>query len=184
MTESAVRTLWSGRHDKPSPSEALLALAAYLAFWTGPDPIPDDVLRDSLAGSLPVYMVPRAFHRRPALPLTPNGKIDTKALTALAGELLTGSQEHDAPTTPTERRLADVWSTVLGVPADQIGRRDSFATLGGTSLSAVKLVVALGRAVSLKELQAVPDLAALAALLDERAGQHPIPSPRTPERTS
>jgi amino acid adenylation domain-containing protein len=152
-----------------------------IAFWTGPDPIPDDVLRDSLAGSLPVYMVPRAFHRRPSLPLTPNGKIDTKALTALAGELLTTSEERDAPTTPTERRLADVWSTVLGIPADQIGRRDSFAALGGTSLSAVKLLVALGRAVSLKELQAVPDLAALAALLDGRAGSSPVPSPRAPE---
>ncbi|MGY1762798.1 amino acid adenylation domain-containing protein [Geodermatophilus sp. SYSU D00779] len=152
-----------------------------VAFWTGPDPIPDDVLRNSLAGSLPVYMVPRAFHRRESLPLTPNGKIDTKALTALAGELLTGSQEHDAPTTPTERRLADVWSTVLGIPADRIGRRDSFAALGGTSLSAVKLLVALGRAVSLKELQAAPDLAALAALLDGRAGSSPVPSPRTPE---
>jgi amino acid adenylation domain-containing protein len=152
-----------------------------VAFWTGADPIPEDVLRNRLAGSLPAYMVPRAFHRRDRLPLTPNGKTDTKALTALAGELLTGSQEHDAPTTPTERRLADVWSTVLGVPADRIGRRDSFAALGGTSLSAVKLLVALGRAVSLKELQAAPDLAALAALLDERAGASPVPSPRTPE---
>ncbi|WP_448608153.1 non-ribosomal peptide synthetase [Geodermatophilus sp. URMC 60] len=152
-----------------------------VAFWTGAEPIPDDVLRNTLAGSLPAYMVPRAFHRQPALPLTPNGKVDTKALTALAGELLTGSQDHDAPTTPSERRLADVWSTVLGVPADQIGRRDSFAALGGTSLSAVKLLVALGRAVSLKELQAAPDLAALAALLDERAGVSSVPSPRTPE---
>jgi acyl-coenzyme A synthetase/AMP-(fatty) acid ligase len=152
-----------------------------VAFWTGADPIPEDVLRNRLAGSLPAYMVPRAFHRRDRLPLTPNGKTDTKALTALAGELLTGSPEHDAPTTPTERRLADVWSTVLGVPADRIGRRDSFAALGGTSLSAVKLLVALGRAVSLKELQAAPDLAALAALLDERAGASPVPSPRTPE---
>jgi Phosphopantetheine attachment site len=70
---------------------------------------------------------------------------------------------------------------VLGIPADRIGRRDSFAALGGTSLSAVKLLVALGRAVSLKELQAAPDLAALAALLDERAGASPVPSPRTPE---
>jgi amino acid adenylation domain-containing protein len=152
-----------------------------VAFWTGADAIPDDVLREHLAGSLPVYMVPRAFHRRPALPLTPNGKVDAKALTALAGELLTDTRDHDAPATPTERRVADVWSTVLGVPADRIGRQDSFAALGGTSLSAVKLLVALGRVVSLKELQAAPDLAALAALLDERAGPSPVPSPRSPE---
>jgi hypothetical protein len=70
---------------------------------------------------------------------------------------------------------------VLGVPEDQIGLHDSFGALGGTSLSAVKLLVALDRAVSFKELQATPDLAALAALLDERSGSSPVPSPRTPE---
>jgi amino acid adenylation domain-containing protein len=155
-----------------------------VAFYSGPRPIGDDVLRERLGAAVPEYMVPSTFHWREVLPLTANGKIDRTTLTALAGELLTGTRDLDAPTTPTERRLADVWSTVLGVPAEQIGRRDSFATLGGTSLSAVKLVVALGRAVSLKELQAAPDLAALAVLLDERTGQHPIPSPRTPERTT
>ncbi|MGR6963823.1 non-ribosomal peptide synthetase [Geodermatophilus sp. URMC 61] len=155
-----------------------------VAFYSGPGPIEDDVLRERLGAAVPEYMVPSTFHWREVMPLTANGKIDRTTLTALAGELLSGTRDLDAPETPTERRLAEVWSTVLGVPAEQIGRRDSFATLGGTSLSAVKLVVALGRAVSLKELQAVPDLAALAALLDERTGSSPIPSPRAPERTS
>ncbi len=155
-----------------------------VAFYSGPGPIGDDVLRERLGTAVPDYMVPSTFHWREVLPLTANGKIDRTTLTALAGELLTVTRDHDAPATPTERRVADVWSTVLGVPADQIGRRDSFATLGGTSLSAVKLVVALGRAVSLKELQATPDLAALAALLDERASTTPIPSPRAPEGSS
>jgi acyl-coenzyme A synthetase/AMP-(fatty) acid ligase len=155
-----------------------------VAFYSGPGPIAVDVLRERLVESLPDYMVPSAFHWREPLPLTANGKIDRTALTALAGELLTGSQDRDAPVTPTEHRLAATWAKVLGVPEDQIGRHDSFGALGGTSLSAVKLLVALDRAVSFKELQATPDLAALAALLDERTGQDAIPSPRTPERIS
>jgi amino acid adenylation domain-containing protein len=152
-----------------------------VAFYSGPAPIETGELREGLAGSVPDYMVPALFHWREALPLTANGKIDRTTLTALAGELLTGTRDHVAPATPTERRLAAIWSTVLGVPADQIGRQDSFAALGGTSLSAVKLLVALGRAVSLKELQACPDLAHLATLLDERSAPSPVPSPRAPE---
>jgi acyl-coenzyme A synthetase/AMP-(fatty) acid ligase len=151
-----------------------------VAFWTGSDPIPDDVLRDRLAASLPAYMVPRAFHRRPVLPLTPNGKVDTKALTALAGELAAVEEETAAPRTPNERRVAAAWSTVLGIPADRIGRTDGFFDRGGTSLSAVKLAIALDRAVSLPDLVRHPVLADLAALLDERTGP-PIPSPRAPE---
>ncbi len=152
-----------------------------VAFWTGSDPIPDDVLRDRLAASLPAYMVPRAFHRRPVLPLTPNGKVDTKALTALAGELAAVEEETAAPRTPNERRVAAAWSTVLGIPADRIGRTDGFFDRGGTSLSAVKLAIALDRAVSLPDLVRHPVLADLAALLDERTGPSPIPSPRAPE---
>jgi acyl-coenzyme A synthetase/AMP-(fatty) acid ligase len=138
-----------------------------VAFFTGED-LTDGVLRDALAGSLPAYMVPRAFHRRPALPLTPNGKVDTKALTALAGELAAVAEETAAPRTPNERRVAAAWSTVLGIPADQIGRTDSFFDRGGTSLSAVKLAIALDRAVTLKDLIRSPVLVDLAALVDER----------------
>ena len=51
---------------------------------------------------------------------------------------------------------------------DQVGRRDHFFDRGGTSLSAVKLAVALGRAVSSKDLLQTPVLADLAELLDGR----------------
>jgi amino acid adenylation domain-containing protein len=151
-----------------------------VAFYSGPAPIADGELRERLTGSLPDYMVPMACHWRERLPLTANGKTDRTALTALAGELLSGARDREAPATPSEQRLAATWATVLGVPADQIGRSDSFAALGGTSLSAVKLLVALNRAVSLKELLATPVLADLAALLDERSGSS-VPAPRTSE---
>ena len=49
----------------------------------------------------------------------------------------------EAPSTPTERRLAAAWAQVFGMREDQIGRRDHFFDSGGTSLSAVKLAIAL-----------------------------------------
>ena len=115
-------------------------------------------------------MVPSAFHWRESLPLTANGKIDTKALTALAAELDAVDEDgYDAPSTPTEQRLAAAWATVLGIPRDQIGRHDHFFDRGGTSLSAVKLAIALDRAVSLKDITRHPVLADLAALIDGRS---------------
>ena len=61
------------------------------------------------------------------------------------------------------------WATVLGVPQDQIGRKDHFFDRGGTSLSAVKLAVNLDRVVSLKEVTRHPILADLADVVDGKS---------------
>jgi surfactin synthase thioesterase subunit len=121
--------------------------------------------------SLPWYMVPAAFHWRESLPLTANSKIDSKSLTALAGELgdAAAGTDYDAPRTPTERRLAQAWATVLGTPEDGISRHDNFFDRGGSSLLAVKLAIALDRAVSLKELTRHPVLADMAGLVDGKS---------------
>jgi acyl carrier protein len=87
-------------------------------------------------------------------------------LTALAGGIGLAEQNPDAPRTPTEERLAAAWAEVLSIPKDRIGRGDSFFELGGTSLSAVKLAIALGRAVSLKQIAEHPILVDLANLID------------------
>jgi amino acid adenylation domain-containing protein len=138
-----------------------------VAFCTGDDHLDPVVLHDHLAKALPGYMVPSAIHRRSTLPLTENGKIDRKALTALAAELEVAAPDREGPRTATERRLSAAWAQVLGIPKDQIGRRDNFFDLGGTSLSVLKLAVALGRAVSFKDLTAHPVLADQATLIDQ-----------------
>ncbi|WP_433275393.1 non-ribosomal peptide synthetase [Pseudonocardia xinjiangensis] len=153
--------------ERPDQSKQLVA------FYSAGGPLEVDVLRDRLAESLPEYMVPSAFHWRDKLPLTANSKIDRKALTALAGELDVVEEDYDAPRTPTEERLAAAWAKVLGVPVDQIGRGDHFFDRGGNSLSAVKLAIALDRAVSLKDITRHPVLADLAGLVDGRSERRP-----------
>jgi len=140
-----------------------------VAFYSSPQPLDVDAVRDRLAEALPEYMVPTAFVWRESLPLTANSKIDKKTLTRLAGELDVVEGNYDAPRTPTEQRLAAAWAKVLSVPPDQIGRLDHFFDLGGTSLSAVKLAVNLDRVFSLKDLTGNPVLADLAALVDGRS---------------
>ncbi|SDM86671.1 non-ribosomal peptide synthetase [Allokutzneria albata] len=138
-----------------------------VAFYSTPEnsaALPDQ-LRDHLAAELPEYMVPSHFHWLESLPLTGNGKIDKKRLTAAATELRTGDVV-EAPRTPTERRIAAAWAEALGVAPEEVGRGSHFFRSGGTSLSAVRLVVKLDRAISLKDLTRTPVLADLAAAVD------------------
>jgi amino acid adenylation domain-containing protein len=156
--------------------------ARLVAFCTGPQPVGAERVRARLAESLPPYMVPAVVHWRERLPLTGNGKTDRNALDALAAHLdhetFRGRQpESDGsgdPASPGERRMAAAWAEVLGIPADRIGRRDHFFDRGGTSLSAVKLAIALDRAVTLKDVTRHPVLADLAGLLDQRHGKEPV----------
>jgi amino acid adenylation domain-containing protein len=139
-----------------------------VAFYSAERPLDVNVLRARLREVLPEYMIPSALLWRGALPLTANGKIDRKALTALAAELDVAEREREGPSTATERSLAAEWAKLIGISADQIGRRDNFFDLGGTSLSGLRLAIALGRAVSFKDLAGHPILADLAALIDSR----------------
>ncbi|MEV7522654.1 amino acid adenylation domain-containing protein [Streptomyces sp. NPDC091371] len=149
--------------------------------------------RGHLASVLPDYMVPSYLHPLRRLPRTANGKADKKALVELASTLGHGGDGHTGPATATERRLAMLWAEVLGVPLERIGRHDDFFALGASSLAAVRVVVRLDRALSLKELVAHPVLADLAALLDGRRGGgareaaspllHPLLAVRNPHHT-
>ncbi|MCT9075492.1 non-ribosomal peptide synthetase [Streptomyces fulvoviolaceus] len=142
------------------------------AFCAGPEPVSAEAVRERLAATLPSYMVPAVVHWRERLPLTANGKTDKKTLTALAEDLDTDAEDlstdKDRPGTPAEQRLADAWAEVLGIPEDRIGRLDHFFDRGGTSLSAVRLAIALDRAITHKDVVRLPVLADLAGLLDQR----------------
>jgi len=148
-----------------------------VAFYSGERPVEADILRERLGTSLPTYMIPSALHWRDGLPLTANSKIDRKALTTLAAQLDAVGVRSETPSTPTERRLAAAWAQVLGMREDQISRWDHFSDLGGTSLSAVKLAIALNRAVSLQDIAEHPVLADMAELLHREHAPEPLASP-------
>ncbi|MFE9701941.1 amino acid adenylation domain-containing protein [Streptomyces sp. NPDC005930] len=128
-----------------------------------------DALRGRLRGTLPPYMVPSRVEHLDTLPLTPNGKTDKRALRALAAELAAQEETRDreAPDTDTERRLAAAWAEVLTLPVERIGRADNFFDLGGTSLTAVRLVVRAERAFTLRDVVRHSTLRDLARFLDD-----------------
>ena len=77
-------------------------------------------------------------------------------------------REIDELETSTQRRVAEIWSALLGV--SPIGRKDSFFDLGGNSLLAIQLASHLRKAfdtdLTVASLFESPDLASLAAAVD------------------
>jgi aryl carrier-like protein len=82
---------------------------------------------------LPSYMVPSAFIPVAAFPLLSNGKIDYRTLSTMepAGNLV-------APANDIEERLLYLWKEILG--NKPISTDDNFASLGGNSLSIMRLI--------------------------------------------
>ncbi|MFF9351733.1 amino acid adenylation domain-containing protein [Streptomyces sp. NPDC014734] len=145
-----------------------------VAFYVADAPLDTEAVRQSLGETLPVYMVPGVFHHRDALPLTGNGKVDKKALAREAAAVAAPAHAvapADALSTATEERLAELWSQVLNIPVAEITRHHHFFESGGTSLSAVRLGVALGGAATLQDIVGRPVLSELAGAIDENTQQ-------------
>jgi natural product biosynthesis luciferase-like monooxygenase protein/amino acid adenylation domain-containing protein len=142
--------------------------------------------RRFLKERLPEALVPSDFVTLAALPLTSSGKVDRRALPPPGSARAARADSFTEPRSELERRIAEAWAQVLGVP--QVGLYDHFFDdLGGSSLRVVKastrLREALGREVPVTYFFEHPTVHALAARLEreQRPGQAP-PSARMPER--
>jgi non-ribosomal peptide synthetase component F/methionyl-tRNA formyltransferase/acyl carrier protein len=99
-----------------------------------------DGLRTFVSGRLPEFMVPSHFESLSDLPTTPSGKVDRRALPKPNfGQRCGGAGRQAAPpSTPIERRLAELWQKLLEVR--DIDRADNFFELGGHSLLGMQAI--------------------------------------------
>ncbi|WML61352.1 MULTISPECIES: non-ribosomal peptide synthetase [Rhodococcus] len=131
-------------------------------------------LRASLAETLPSYMVPAGVVTLDALPLNPHGKLDRAALP----EPVIAPRRHRPPRTPLETEVATAYREVLEPAGEagefRVGLDDDFFDLGGTSLSAVRVIARLRERtnlpVSLQWMFLTPTVEALAARIEGSAG--------------
>jgi acyl carrier protein len=141
-------------------------LAAYVVGQGGAAPAVAG-LREHLRERLPEHMIPSSFTVLDAFPLTPSGKVDRRALPEPGRGDAPGHQPVP-PRTDTERALAEIWAGLLKV--ERVGADDHFFLLGGQSLAAMRLVLAirarLELEVPLRVLYDTPVLADQAARLD------------------
>lgn len=102
-----------------------------------------------LGERLPGYMVPGIFVVLGQMPLSISAKIDHRKLRGMAksfstkqiSELGTTSDgEQRAPSTPSERKIQQLWAQVLGIEPNSIHIDSGFFRLGGDSIAAMVLV--------------------------------------------
>jgi len=132
-----------------------------------------ETLRAVLAQRLPTYMLPSAFVLLEHIPRTPNGKLDRRALPAPERTVAAGVQTS-APRSLLEQTIASVWRELLSLP--EVSILDNFFDLGGNSLLAVRMIVAVERAVGyeipitlLFEAQTIEQFAQVIDVLDNPA---------------
>ncbi|HEX5115462.1 MAG TPA: amino acid adenylation domain-containing protein [Pseudonocardiaceae bacterium] len=140
-----------------------LRLVGYVAA-TADDPADlERHLRQHVAAVLPAYLVPSRIAVLDRLPLTPSAKIDRRALPAI-DTVLADAAPARAPRTATERTLAEVWSSVLGL--DAVGVLDNFFDIGGDSVLAIHVVAGArdaGLVITPRQVLTQPTLGELAA---------------------
>lgn len=152
------------------------ALCAYLVTVEGK--VPEEAsLRAALKELLPEYMIPSYFIAMEAFPLSSSGKADRSRLPQ--PRLAKSAACGEAPATPTEQRLAELWREVLGLAASEladsvaIGRESHFFQLGGHSLRAAQLAGLIeqsyGAAFAMKDVFDAPQLWEMAARIDNAA---------------
>ncbi len=106
-------------------------------------PLTSAGLQAYLADRLPEHMIPGYFVEIEKIPLTVNGKIDRRALPEPA---VAGLAEGDeVPEDPVEKKLVKIWSEVLAIEQEVIGRNANFFELGGHSLRATTMVARINR---------------------------------------
>jgi amino acid adenylation domain-containing protein len=112
-------------------------LVAYFVPRQEPSPSIGE-LRSLLGAKLPEYMVPAAFVPLGALPLLPSGKLNRRALPSPERVRPELENEFVAPRSPVEARLAEIWTSLLGI--EPVGVYDDFFALGGHSLLATQVM--------------------------------------------
>ena len=92
---------------------------------------------------LPRYMLPQLFVHLDSPPRTPTGKVDRHGLPDPDWAARTATRRALPARNEVERRLAAIWSELLGVA--EVGVEDDFFEIGGHSLLAARLMARVER---------------------------------------
>ncbi|CAK4084676.1 unnamed protein product [Aphanomyces euteiches] len=150
------------RHPNVTAAAAVVKDKTHLVGYFTPPSVDVEELRALVASFVPVYMVPAVWVPLESMPQNVNGKTDRLALEAMDVVVVVDALETEA-----EVKMAQVWSSVLGIELSLIGRNTSFFALGGDSLSVIKVVAAcrkIGLVMSATQFLKDPVLSRVAAM--------------------
>lgn len=118
------------------------SLAAALIIRPGASRLAEAELYERSKDLLPVSMIPSVWVQLNELPLTKNQKVDIPGLKRITAEYLSSggvafAQEPPGPRSANQARLAAIWENLLCKKVS--GEDDNFFSLGGDSLSLIRL---------------------------------------------
>jgi iturin family lipopeptide synthetase B len=170
LRHEAIREAVVIDHTSPDGETYLSAYIVVHPFFSAQDAAPTSI-KEFLSLHLPDYMIPSYFVQLEKIPLTANGKIDRKALPE-PGIKQTGG--NIAPRDQLEKKLATMWSEILGIEKNLIGIHTNFFNAGGHSLRAVLLIARIHQELKVKlplaQVFQTPTIKALAGYIKEAAG--------------
>ena len=118
---------------------------------------------------LPSYLMPSSFVVIETLPLTPQGEVDIDGLPFPSNLTSDWEDVKIVAQTPLEHQLKEIWEQVLKIK--EVGITDNFFDLGGNSLLAMNLAIAieqqLEKIVPLSSFFQAPTIQELATLLQQ-----------------
>ncbi|ORX95071.1 hypothetical protein K493DRAFT_351909 [Basidiobolus meristosporus CBS 931.73] len=132
-------------------------------------------IKSLVRNKLPTYMMPSTWVPVSRMPTTTSQKTDRKSLAALYASVdkedlmkwnHSDASGHVGARTTMEESWAELWSAVLKISPDTIGSHDSFFSLGGDSILAIRLVGAAHKAgftLTVQDLYLHPTIAELAS---------------------
>ncbi|MBO5549094.1 MAG: amino acid adenylation domain-containing protein [Prevotella sp.] len=110
------------------------------AFVVGDGTIDTDAVAAYVKSQKPAYMVPAVIMQIDQIPLTVNMKVDKKALPKPERK----AADYVAPANKTEEDFCSIFGSVLGV--DRVSAEADFFEIGGSSILAMKVVIAAEKA--------------------------------------
>lgn len=134
-----------------------------VAWFTADGPCTPDSIREGMSERLTPYMVPNILMELKEMPVSPSGKIDMKKLP----EPTVAERGYVAPKNSLEKFFCDAIAQVLKL--EKVGAKDNFFEIGGTSLVAMRLSVAISRGgyrLAYKDIFDNPTPAAMAAFVN------------------
>lgn len=133
------------------------------AYFTAKEKLEESLLKETLAKTLPEYMVPAYFMQLDKLPVTVNGKVNKAKLPDI---VIKQNQDYSIPKTEEEKIIYKVWKEVLG--SEGFSTADSFFYLGGDSIKSIQVaakLIKLGYEVETRAIMRYPTIKQLAQQL-------------------
>jgi amino acid adenylation domain-containing protein len=151
-------------------------LAAFVVLGKPPSPSPEAGLRAALGRTLAPYMIPSIWRFVATLPLTASGKVDRLALERTLADDAVRTAPVTTAANPVEACLVGIWQGALGHAV--IGVEDDFFELGGDSLAALCMSVAVREQLHCQVLsEHIYDLRTIRRLAAMIAQALPAPGP-------